>query len=528
MGPRIRLAGARRFACGVRWSVAGLGAALLLAACARVVERRLLQPTQLEVIDRQSEHLKVHLRNGDLCILQHWDVSQQARKIVGTGTRFDPARHEIARGQLAVPLDSVVLLETNVVHAAPQATVLAALTVVTAAVAVACLTDPKACFGSCPTFYATIDGQERLVAEAFSASVAPVLEAVDVDALPSVRPSGGEVALTMRNEAYETHVVRSVRLLAMQRPPGGRIFAGTDGNFWVATNVQPPDRCLGPSGDCSAWVCSFDGREYCSAADSTDLAAAETLTLHFDAAPAGQLGVVVCSRQSLLPTYLFYQSLAWLGTHAGEWLAALQRGDPAARAGTAAVVHALGGIDVAVRAEGGTASAIGRIAETGPLATDTRVLPLTHSGGPLTVTLRMAKGAWRIDGVALARLERIVEPVRVPVREVRRGAPPYGQRDDDALRRLLDPDSTLVTLPGDIYTLRFALPQDAPDPELFLETKGYYLEWMREEWLAEEDAAHARALLLEPQVVLRELAPRFKRVEASMESLFWSSRYEKR
>ncbi len=81
-----------------------------------------------------------------------------------------------------------------------------------------------------------------------------------------------------------------------------------------------------------------------------------------------------------------------------------------------------------------------------------------------------------------------------------------------------------MTLPGDEHTFVFRLP-DHPDRwELFLESRGYYLEWMRSEWLPEENPARAAMMLLEPARALRELAPEFKRLEPHMERLFWGSR----
>ena len=67
--------------------------------------------------------------------------------------------------------------------------------------------------------------------------------------------------------------------------------------------------------------------------------------------------------------------------------------------------------------------------------------------------------------------------------------------------------------------------RDARDHELFLDTRGYYLEWMREEWLSETSAARAAALFLDPAGSLRRLAPAFKQVEARMDSAFWRSKY---
>jgi hypothetical protein len=88
-----------------------------------------------------------------------------------------------------------------------------------------CAANPKTCFGSCPTFYVSDGKHAMLQAEGFSSSIAPSLEARDVDALYRVHPSGREFIVTMKNEALETHFVRRVRLLAAKRPVGGRVLA---------------------------------------------------------------------------------------------------------------------------------------------------------------------------------------------------------------------------------------------------------------------------------------------------------------
>ena len=61
--------------------------------------------------------------------------------------------------------------------------------------------------------------------------------------------------------------------------------------------------------------------------------------------------------------------------------------------------------------------------------------------------------------------------------------------------------------------------------ELFLESRGYYLEWIRDEWVADEDLSRATMIFLNPELALRKLAPEFKQVEAEIEELFWNSRY---
>ena len=102
-----------------------------------------------------------------------------------------------------------------------------------------------------------------------------------------------------------------------------------------------------------------------------------------------------------------------------------------------------------------------------------------------------------------------------------------GRSDPDALARLRGAEGHLVTLPGDAYRIRFDLPRPGAELELFLETEGYYYEWMRKEWLPEEDPSMAALALGWPEQALRRLAGPFKQREAGLETAFWASRFRK-
>ncbi|HEX4935449.1 MAG TPA: hypothetical protein VFV33_19850, partial [Gemmatimonadaceae bacterium] len=267
-------------------------------------------------------------------------------------------------------------------------------------------------------------------------------------------------------------------------------------------------------------VAAFDGTERLSAADSTDLGMREIVEFVFDTTVASP-ALVLASRQSLLPTYLLYQAFAYLGNDVGRWLAAFERGDASAARRARGVVAALGGIDVLVPGTNGGWDSVATILETGPLAADVRLIPLPTLGKQGEVRLRMAKGAWRVDAAGLVSLGEEVTPIRVEPREVRA----HGARDDAARASLVDPAAALTTFPGDRYTLVYQLPAPAERYELFLETRGYYLEWMRNEWTAEEDPVAAASLFLDPARALRRLAPAFKREEPKLEAAFWRSKY---
>jgi hypothetical protein len=73
----------------------------------------------------------------------------------------------------------------------------------------------------------------------------------------------------------------------------------------------------------------------------------------------------------------------------------------------------------------------------------------------------------------------------------------------------------------------FRLPPSDLPLELFLESEGYYYEWMRQEWLADEDPRMAALVLGDPAEALRRLAPVYKAHEGGLEQAFWASRFRK-
>jgi hypothetical protein len=508
-----------------RLAIASLAlcAAVFAGSCVKHLERELVHPDQLRTLDNTSPYLKVHLRSGYVYVLAAWQVDSLAHAIEGRGELLDVRRVRVDSGRFRMPLDSVALLETNVLRRSGAATALTVMAGVTAAVAGVCAASPKTCFGSCPTFYAPDSaGVERLQAEGFSASIAPALEATDVDMLYHVRARGRDFTIRVTNEALETHVIRLANLLVAPRPERGRVFATPEGTFRAATALTPPSRCAAPEGDCRATMLAADGHERSSLADSTDLATRETIELGFDRVPPGPVGLVITARQSLMTTFLVYQALAYLGSDAVRWLVSLETAGPASREDARALGRVLGRIDVLVPDAAGDWTPAGSVGETGPLAADTKIVPLPQGDAtPRRVRLRFTRGLWRLDYVALAALGDSVRPARIqPVRVLRagRGAPA-------AREALRDSTRTLATLPGDVYELVYRLPPHPERLDFFLEARGYYLEWMRREWSPEQNPLLALRLAVDPAGALRALAPAYKRLEPQMEHLFWNSRY---
>jgi hypothetical protein len=494
----------------------------VIAGCSTAVYEPRLHPAADEP-DSASVHghrLKVHLMSGQLLVLSSWARTDSF--LVGRGERYDLQRRLERQGFFTLPLDSIALLETEIRSGSrPSGVVgMAIWTTLWTVTTVACVADPKSCFGSCPTFYVPTDSGDRLVAEGFSASIARALEAKDLDALFAAQPDGGVFTIRMRNEALETHAVRSLTLLAAPRPVDGRVLPSPEGRLFPATDMRAPTACRAEEGNCRAPLLAPDGVERTSPADSTDLAARETMELTFPPA-TGRLGLVLAARQSLLSTYLFYQTMGFLGSHAGDALAAMEQG------GTEVANRAMGmgRLIAPIEADvlnGDRWTHIGTHDEAGPLATQFEVLPFVHMApGPVRIRLTLTRGAWRLDWVALASLGHFIRPVPITPEAILRG----GRADSTALALLNDPREHLITYPGDSLDIVFRLPRVHHTQDVFLVSEGYYYEWMRAEWLADENPAMAMLALTEPAYALRAMAPGFKRAQPRMDQMFWSSRF---
>lgn len=509
--PHIRLLAVITLALTAQW----------ISSCSTASSRQPIPEDKISTLDGRDAYLKAHLRNGDMFHFSQWSVNEPARQIRGRGSLFDFNRHPVYSGDTTLSLDSVAVFETNSKYMPPSIALTSLVTGASLGMTGYCMANPKACFGSCPTFYLRKGNEDKLVAEGFSGSIAPSLEATDWDPVATVPPEGGpgDFVLQVRNEALETHVIRGLSILAFPHKEEQTVLADASGGFYEASWTRPVDRCTGSEGNCLEPLKAEDGNERTSLADEHDLAARETLEVVVEHWPGGDAGVVISARQSLLPTFLFYQMLSYMGRDAGTWFSRLETNGSAILGHT--VADKMGGIEVWIPDKSGVLTNMGEMRENGPLAVDRQVVPLGHlDSGSIRIQIRMAKGYWRLDQMSLVRLEHAVYPVKlVPVQIQRNG------KADAAALLEIQGGKGLLQMPGDAREIHFRLPESSLGWVLFLESRGYYWEWMRQEWLKEENPMKAVQMVFEPEKSLRELAPEFKKVERGMETIFWKSRY---
>ena len=113
------------------------------------------------------------------------------------------------------------------------------------------------------------------------------------------------------------------------------------------------------------------------------------MDLAFPAVP-GARGIVIGARQSLLSTFLLYQTMAYMGEQVGDWLAALERLPPTPPSQAFALSRVLGGIDFEVSDDGREWRTIGTFDEGRRVTLWAGVSPKAFA--TLTVTREQADG----------------------------------------------------------------------------------------------------------------------------------------
>ena len=472
-------------------------------------------------------YLKVHMKDGTLYNLNFWVTSLSDNVMKARGEFFDQNRNLVATSAdtfFTINMTKVALYESNKITGlegkiAGQALIFTPIAIIT----IYCAINPKACFGSCPTFYAWDGNKMRLMAEGFSSSIARVFEKPDIDMLHSTVVKGREFKIQLTNEALETHAIKYADLLVFPRSEGERIFATPSGCFYSSDQIIKPSSCDAPEGDCLAKVLDMDQSERFSAADPNDLTIKETIEVEFKEIPNGKLGLIIGSRQTLMTTFLFYQGMAHAGSKLPYYHAQVESGNESMQHHLTRIWDLLGGIEVQVQNNNGKWVKAGEIAEMGPIAADLQLVTLPEiTGEKVKVRIKMTKGLWRIDQVGLIVIDQEVQPIRIKPACVLR----ENVEDETALNSLIDSTQYLLTFPGDRYELIYNLPDDK-DYEIFLHSKGYYLEWMREDWIKEENNFRMAVMFAFPKQYLKMMAPEFKEIEPFMEYSFWNSRYVK-
>ena len=474
--------------------------------------------------------LKAHLKNGDVCILKDsWQIDTIQNVISGNGMRYNFNRVKTFEGKIKINLDSVALYETNKKLKNTETDRITALTILAVADllgAIACATNPKACFGSCPTFYINEnDNYHHSNAEGFSSAILPSLEYADIDALDNKTISNRNFSITMKNEAAETHCVKNVKLLAYPREKGQKIYQSPHNDFYLCKNTYKINDASGENGDISPLLKDKDQKEWFSLSDENNMNSKENIYVDFDnIKDEKNLGLIINFRQTLMTTYLIYNAMGYMGDEVSDFFAKAERSKTINNKLKNGLNKILGNIDIYAWNENKQKwSFQGSFNEIGPIAINHQLIPLKNSANHSKLKLKIVlnKGYWRIDYLALTNIAKKVKPIELYPKSVLN----KNKLDSKALEEINSPDKYLVSMPGDKYKLNFVLPKNN-DYELFVYSKGYYLEWMRKSWYKHKNLLKLNQMFNHPKKYLKSEAKNYKRYESLMEEIFWNSKLQ--
>ena len=486
---------------------AALLSLLLLTSCAiRDLEVTPVDTASTEPVTVSSP-VKVHLTDGSTVVFEK-GITVADGQVAGDGRKYDLTLDTSVRVS-SIALDDVAAMESYQTPLQTGETVAANTLGVPMAV-MGGLVLAKALFGSCPTTYALVDGAPVLQAESFSYSIAPPFEARDVDRLNVPARDRDTVELIVRNEALETHYINHLELLEVVHEEGQRVFPDPQGQPLVVGKLTPPLLAVDRGGRRIAGVLDLaDGTSWSSDAAQLRRASLDDfedyVDLEFEAPRnSDQVALAFRLRNSLLNTVLLYDvMLKDQGFRALDWLGHdLDRFFDKAKLGL--WYRNRMGMRISVW-DDGRFRQVARVGDQGPIAwKDVAVTLPVPEGDRLRVRLSFVVDNWHIDWLAISPEVHRAEVRAVPLARVE--VPETGTLGG-ALANLAAPDKTyVVTRPGEALQVGFDVGavSEGHTRTFLMAAQGYYIEWMRRDWLNEtsrepfqpSDASLIRAIRL--------------------------------
>ena len=442
-----------------------------------------------------SSPVKAHLSDGSTVVFEDGITIANGR-VTGDGRKYDLTLDTSVR-VTSIALDDVAAMESYQTPVQTGKTVAASAgaTVGGAAVVVAGVVLAKALFGSCPTIYAVDDGAPVLEAESFSYSIAPSFEARDVDRLNVPVGDSQSVRLIVRNEALETHYINHLELLEVVHEEGQRVYPDPQGQPLVIGRLNAPLSAVDRGGRQITSVLDLpDGKSWGSDAAQLQRASLDDFEDHVDLEfktprDSDRVALVFRLRNTLLNTVLLYDvMLKDQGFRALDWLGRdLDRFFDKARLGL--WYQDRMGMRISLW-DGDTYRQVARVGDQGPIAwKDVAVILPVPDDDRMRVRLSFVVDNWHIDWLAISPEVRRADVRSVSLAQVE--VPDMGPLAGGLENLALPDDSYVETRPGEALNVRFdvgAAPKDHARTFL-LAAEGYYIEWMRHDWLKERSSA---------------------------------------
>ncbi len=394
-----------------------------------------------------------------------------------------------------------------------------------------CLACPKCCFGSCPTVYTPLGNKWALETECFNSSVSKLLEAPDLGRLSALPDSLGAFKLKITNEALETHFINRFNLIAARHPIGTKVLPTDKDGIVAIDSLSPPMRAVSRRGqDLREILARKDSNWYRS---GSEMVAQFPETFAWDwidlavRVPHGKTSVTLALRQrnTLLSTILFYDVvLGSQGINALEWTKRLNT-DTTYAAKFRKVYKLFSGLELQVKRNGEWKDEASfpdagpltwkEIAATVPVSPEDSVLELRLKFFPDNIMVDQVGFCFDADKIPVSMSE-------IPLDSV---VDEYGNSGAGVKESIQKADSLyLETNPSDSYSLYYSVPPEPSEATtLFIQSQGYYTEWLRGNWIRQPDLAESFNLDDLPHT-LRMLADSWALNREEIEQMFFQTR----
>ena len=502
---------------------------LLLFSCAEPVEQR-VRITKADLLKgvEVSAPVRIHTVNGSVYLAKD-GFTIKNDTISCSAQEYSLMRSAGEQSWWQIPADSIAgveyfAVETTSLRELGNALLGTTLTVYSLAGAIVVL---KAIFGSCPTFYTFEEEEPVLEAEGFSYSIGKYFEAGDLDRLHVSQPSSGVLRLAIRNEALETHYINQVEIRYLDHPEGTEAYPGVESGSMHVLKSKPPLSAVSMSGAnvlhpiLAKDAASYESEEG-SAMDFLPQEKRDYIDCEFEN-PSGSsmMTLVLRGRNTLQNTVLLYDVMMRnQGPLVMEWIRKINE-NPLYSWRLYRWYKEHSGIQVLVEQDG-EFEPVERIPDTGPIAwKETAVqVPVDPESKKVRIRLAFLPESWAIDWVGYDDQEYdVVE---------RKGISPVAatnnrEMDNHSIVRRLgkDDDEYLLTYPGTEVDLSFEIPARTEDKRtFFVWSKGYYIEWVRGEWLKARDDVIVFDIA-DPAKISRDLAEYWSEKRSALKEQFY-------
>ena len=446
---------------------------------------------------------KAYLKDASL-ILFSSGFTFKNDTISGFGKRYWLDRSDERMIMRVIPIDSVAAMAYYEWNSSPGTQfgsfLLGLFGGVMTSVSIKCLTCPKCCFGSCPTIYTYENNKYNLEAELFSYSISKYFQESDLDMLSHKIPKDGKYKIRVSNEALETHYINKLSLIAVNHSASTQIFPLNNGGFVSTSKLQQPAKAFNSIGEnILPLVRNSDEHWYRSTKNmvrklNEGVYSDWVEVLLKVPEETSSIKLVLRLKNTLLSTILFYDVvLASQGLRALEWTEKINT-DQRYAAQFNALFKSYSGIRVMTEING-TWTEQTVIGDIGPIAWKYTAVEIPVDGmtnGEVRVRLQFFPDNFMIDYVAFETNDSSSESFSVKAYQPKEIYDDAGLLRNDVLDLVADDDERfLVTSPGESYHFIYDIPPESDyETTVFLQSKGYYTEWIRGEWLNNKETGY--------------------------------------